>query len=93
MHLRHEFDRRIRSEWILVGMTGDIGGRMTSKTLTDAVENEYGRAIVVSLDDVPGLGDTEAGNPAGQRRRNLGKGGIKPPLWWRSGSSVPQSPP
>jgi hypothetical protein len=39
VHLCHEFDRRIRSEWILFGMTGDIGARMTSETLSDAVEN------------------------------------------------------
>ena len=71
VHLCHHFDRHVRSEWILFGMTGYIGARMTSETLTDAVENEYGRAIAVSLDDVPGLGDTEAGNPSRQRRRNL----------------------
>ena len=41
VYLCHEFDRRIHSEWILFGMAGDIGGRMTSETLTDAVKDEY----------------------------------------------------
>jgi len=41
VHLCHGFDRCIHSEWILFGMAGDIGARMTSETLTDAVENEY----------------------------------------------------
>ena len=40
VYLCHEFDRRIHSEWILFGMAGDIGGRMTSETLTDAVKDE-----------------------------------------------------
>jgi hypothetical protein len=55
VNLYHGFDRRTYSEWILFGLAGDIGARLTSDRSPDAVENEYRRAVVLSLDYVPGL--------------------------------------
>jgi hypothetical protein len=55
VHLYHGFDRCTHSEWTLFGLTCDIGARLTSEAVTEAVEDEYRRAIVLSLDYVPGL--------------------------------------
>jgi len=88
MHLCHRLDRGAHCERALFGVAGDIGGRLTFEAHTQAVENEYRRATVLSLDYVPGLRDPEAGSPARQRRGNHGAGGIKPPLWRCRGSNI-----
>jgi hypothetical protein len=73
-------------------LAGDIGARLAVKTCADSVENEYCRAIIFSLDYVPGLRDTKAGNPARQRGRDKGSGGNKPPLWRCGGSYISEVP-
>jgi hypothetical protein len=55
VHLYHGFDRRAHSEWTFFGLVGDIGARLTFETDAEAVEDEYGRAVSLSLDYVPGL--------------------------------------
>ena len=55
VNLHHGFDRRTHSEWTLIGLARDIGARVTSDRSPDAVENEYRRSIILSLDYVPGL--------------------------------------
>ena len=49
------FPRSAHSERTLFGVAGDIGKRVTSDGSHDAVENEYWRTIVLSLDYVPSL--------------------------------------
>jgi hypothetical protein len=54
-NLYHGFDRCGHWERTLFGLARDVGAGMSSVPIRDAVEDEYGRAVVVSFDDVPGL--------------------------------------
>lgn|SRR5215469_4066775 len=93
VNLCHGFDRCGDWKWTFFGLASDIGAGLSSEPSPEAVEDEYRRAIALSLDYVPGLRDSELRKLAGQWSGNFGARGSKPPLRGRSGSNVLETPP